>query len=205
MRISRRSFLGCAGAATAAGTMPAAPSPSGVQAHPLAGVRRENLKVTDIKVTLLSCELPKDKQWVTGKAVTWKSDAVLVEVFTDKGIVGIGESTPYGDPPLVKQFIESEIKPRLTGANPFDVEHLACGWGDSASHTPGRRNDAWRSQISWAGVDGALWDIIGKARGVPVYKLLAAGGEAAPRIRMYASGGVEYAWYKRPDDLIDEA
>ena len=40
---------------------------------------------------------------------------------------------------------------------------------------------------------------------MPVYKLLATDAPPQPHIRMYASGGVEYAWYKRPDDLIDEA
>jgi L-alanine-DL-glutamate epimerase-like enolase superfamily enzyme len=59
--------------------------------------------------------------------------------------------------------------------------------------------------VAWAGVDGALWDIIGKAKSIPVYRLLAAGEKPEPHIRMYASGGVEYAWYKRPEDLIDEA
>jgi L-alanine-DL-glutamate epimerase-like enolase superfamily enzyme len=40
---------------------------------------------------------------------------------------------------------------------------------------------------------------------MPVYKLLATDNAPAPHIRMYASGGVEYKWYKRPEDLIDEA
>ena len=58
---------------------------------------------------------------------------------------------------------------------------------------------------AWAGVDAAMWDVIGKAKNLPVYKLLATDNEPNPHIRMYASGGVEYAWYKRPEDLIDEA
>lgn len=162
---------------------------------PLSGVSPENLKITDIRVTILSFELPKQKQWVTGTMVIWKTDSVLVEVITDKGIIGIGESSPYGGPEVIKKFIEEEIRPRLIGQNPFDVEHLTCGWQTSQR---GR-------QVAWAGVDAALWDIIGKAKNTPVYKLLAAGGKPDPHIRMYASGGVEYAWYARPDDLIDEA
>ena len=153
------------------------------------------MKITDIRVTLLSYELPKDKQWVTGRAVTWKTDAILVEVFTDKGLVGIGESTPYGGPVEVKKYIEEQIRPRIVGKNPFDVEHLTVPWFGAS----------FGEQVAWAGIDGALWDIIGKAKDTPVYKLLAAGGAANPHIRVYASGGVEYAWYKRPDDLIDEA
>ncbi|MCC6859438.1 MAG: mandelate racemase/muconate lactonizing enzyme family protein [Bryobacterales bacterium] len=181
--VSRRSFL-------AAAAVAAAPRSS-----PLDGVRRENLKITDVRVTLLSCRLPPGKTWVTGRNECWKTDAVLVQVFTDKGLVGIGESTQYGGPELIKKFVEEQIKPRLLGKNPFDVEHLSCVWGSAQ----------FGEQVAWAGVDAACWDIIGKALNQPVYQLLAAGGKPSPRIRMYASGGVEYAWYKRPEDLIDEA
>jgi L-alanine-DL-glutamate epimerase-like enolase superfamily enzyme len=200
-QFSRRSFLTAAAAAPAATAARGKPQ-AGRSAlnprfrsrvHPLEGVARENLKITDVKVTLMSYELPKDKQWVVGRAVTWKTDAVLVEVFTDKGIVGIGESSPYAGPPELKKTIEGSIKPVLLGKNPFDVEHLAVSWGG------GQRSRAW------AGVDAALWDIIGKASNTPVYRLLATDAAPRPHIRMYASGGVEYAWYKRPEDLIDEA
>jgi L-alanine-DL-glutamate epimerase-like enolase superfamily enzyme len=160
--------------------------------HPLDGIGRENLKITDVKVTIMSCEL-KDKAWITGTQVVWKSDAVLVQIFTDKGIVGIGESSPYGGPEYIKKAIEGDVKPTLIGQNPFDVEFLATAWVGARP-----------SYIVWAGVDAAMWDIIGKAKGMPVYKLLATEAPPQPHIRMYASGGVEYGWYKRPEDLIDE-
>ena len=112
---------------------------------------RENLKITDIKVTIMSYEL-KDKEWVIGNVVIWKTDAVLVEIFTDKGIVGIGESSPYGEPENMKKTIEESIKPALLGKNPFDVEHLARpGALYAARPRPGR---AWTRPC---------WDIIGKA------------------------------------------
>ena len=183
--LSRRSFLGSAAAAA----VPA------LRNSPLDGVKRENLKITDVKVTLLSYELPPEKQWVSGTFLVWKCDAILVEIFTDKGIAGIGEPSPYGGPEQVKQFIEEYARPRLIGQNPFDLEKLCATWGDSP----------FRYQVAWAGLDAALWDIIGKARGLAVWKLLAAGNPPNPRIRMYASGGVEYAWHKRPEALIEEA
>jgi len=195
--ISRRSFVGAAAAAPAL----AAPDPQAEKGktafrkrnHPLDGVARENLKITDVKVTIMSYEL-KDKAWITATQLIWKSDAVLVQIFTDKGIVGIGESSPYGGPEYIKKSIEEQVKPTLIGKNPFDVEFLSTAWvGERPSY------------IVWAGVDAALWDIIGKAKGMPVYKLLATEAPPTPHIRMYASGGVEYAWYKRPEDLIDEA
>ena len=182
--LSRRSFL-----ASAAAALPA------LRYSPLDGVKRESLKITDVKVTLLSYELPPEKQWVSGTFLVWKCDAILVQIFTDKGIVGIGEPSPYGGPEQVKQFIEEYARPRLIGQNPFDVEKLCATWGDSP----------FRYQVAWAGLDAALWDIIGKARGLAVWKLLAAGNAPNPHIRMYASGGVEYAWHKRPEALIEEA
>jgi L-alanine-DL-glutamate epimerase-like enolase superfamily enzyme len=181
--LSRRGFLGSALACAA------------VRAGPLENIARENIKITDVRVTLLSFELPPEKQWMTAEILVWKADAVLVEVFTDKGATGIGESSPYGGPERIKKFIEEHVRPNLIGKNPFDVEHLAGAWfGASRSH-----------QVAWAGVDAALWDIIGKVKGRPVWRLLAKDAAPQPRIRMYASGGVEYAWYKRPEDLIEEA
>ncbi len=193
---SRRSFLGLAGVVPilTASNPYRTEDPVRVRNHPLEGIARENIKITDIQVTLMSYELPRNKQWMTGTILVWKTDAVLVEVFTDQGIVGIGESSPYGGPESIKKFVEEMIRPLLIGKNPFDVEHLACGWGGVRPNT-----------VAWAGVDAALWDIIGKAKNQPVYKLLATGNTPDPHIRMYASGGVEYAWYKRPEDLIGEA
>jgi L-alanine-DL-glutamate epimerase-like enolase superfamily enzyme len=193
---SRRSFLGLAAALPTLAASEAGPHQMerNARLHPLDGIGRENLRISDIKVTPMSYELPRNKQWVTGTMVAWKTDAVLVQVFTDQGIVGIGESSPYGGPQDIKGFVEEYIRPGMVGMNPFDVEHLACGWGGQHPN-----------YAAWAGVDAALWDIIGRAKNLPVYKLLATDNEPNPHIRVYASGGVEYAWYRRPEDLIDEA
>jgi galactonate dehydratase len=182
MNLSRRSVLLMGAALPAAGSI-----------SPLRSVKRENLKITDIKVTLMSCEL-KERSWVTATQLIWKSDSALVEVFTDKGIVGIGESSPYGGPEFLKKTIEESLRPTLIGQNPFDVEHLTTAWVGA------RPNYA-----AWAGIDAACWDIIGKAANRPVYEILAAGRPAQTKLRMYASGGVEYAWYDRPEALIEEA
>jgi len=194
MTLTRRSLV-----TSIAGTLPAwntaALEGPRVRTHPLEGVDREDLRITDTRVTLLSYPLPPEKQWVTAKFLVWKTDAVLVQVFTDKGIIGVGESSPYGGPEEIKAFIEQYARAALLGKNPFDVEHLAGIWNST------RRGQ----RVAWAGVDAALWDIIGKARNKAVYELLATDGPPQPRIRLYASGGVEYAWYKRPEDLIDEA
>ena len=190
--ISRRLFLGSTlGVAAAAATK----NLPGNRFHPLDRIPRESLKITDVKVTPLSFRLPPEKQWWTAKQTVWKTDSILVEIFTGKGIVGIGEPSPYGGPDVVKDFIDKNITPGLIGKNPFDVEHLTKTW------MGGPRG----SEKAWAGVDCALWDVIGKAKGLPVWKLLATDNKPQPHIRMYASGGVEYKWYDKPEALIEEA
>lgn len=196
---SRRSFISSVGAAAGAAAIgtgcASSGAPAGARIHPLEGVGREELKITDVTVTLLSFELPENKQWMSSRYVTWKTDSVLLQIFTDQGIVGIGEPSPYGGPEAIKEYVETSIKPAILGKNPFDVEQLTDVWA-------GSNRAQW---VAWAGVDCALWDIIGKATSMPVYELLATDGPPATHIRMYASGGVEYAWYDRPEDLIDEA
>ncbi|MFN8487540.1 MAG: mandelate racemase/muconate lactonizing enzyme family protein [Caldilineaceae bacterium] len=65
----------------------------------------------------------------------------------------------------------------LIGRNPFDVELLGLP----------------------AGLDVACWDIIGKAKGKPVYQLLATDHEPNPRVHVYASGGVLWTYYDKGD------
>lgn len=102
-----------------------------VKQHPLEGIEREKIKITDVKVTLLSCPVPPKDQWyldwVPERYKCWKTDSVLIEVFTDVGITGIGGSTQYGVPHKIVKYVNDVIKPALIGHNPFDVEFLTCG------------------------------------------------------------------------------
>ena len=203
-KMTRRTYLGsAAGSAGACSigiisgcgeTTKISPVSKETRYHPLEGIERENIKITDVKVTPLSCEIPSKEQWFVGGIVCWKRDTVLVEVFTDKGIVGIGGVSMYGGPERIKKYTEEMIKPAITGENPFDVEHLTCG-----------RITSHGEKLGWAGIDNALWDIIGKAKNMPVYKLLATDVEPNTHLRLYASAGLNYAFFKRPEDLVDEA
>lgn len=165
--------------------------------HPLDSITRENIKITGLKVTLLSCELPAREQWyldwIPERYKCWKTDSILVEVITDAGITGIGGATQYGGPDVVKDYLENVIKPAITGKNPFDIEYLTCGVKVRGP------------LVGWAGVDAALWDIIGKAKGKPVYELLATDHEPQTRIPVYASAGEMYDGDIWPDNLIAEA
>ncbi len=200
-KMSRRTFLGSSAAAAGACTIgnisgcsaltPDSPVSKKARYHPLDGIERENIKITDVKVTLLSSELPQDKWWGYGTVECWKRDCAVIEVFTDQGIVGLGGTRP-GNVQMQKTFIEERIKPAILGKNPFDVEYLTCGVTGGVT-------------VAWSGVGNALWDIIGKAKNMPVYKLLTVNNEPETHLRMYASAGLSYKWYDRPEALIDEA
>ena len=100
-----------------------------------------------------------------------------VEIETDKGIKGYGTGGPGGGP-----IVEGHLKKLLLGENALNVERLWDIMWRSTLHY-GRKGVAVNA-IS--GVDLALWDIMGKAWGLPVYRLL--GGETKQRIPCYCTG-----------------
>lgn len=103
--------------------------------------------------------------------------AFTVEVTTDKGIKGYGRGGAGG-----RAIVEHHLTKLLLDKDPFDVERI---W-----------DIMWRSTMYYgrmgavvhaiSGVDLAIWDVIGKALEMPVYKLL--GGETKPRIPAYCTG-----------------
>jgi len=106
----------------------------------------------------------------------------IVRVYTDEGLTGIGECSPMNAPVLLS-FVEHGLSPLVVGENPMDTERL---WQKMLLKT--YKLGPMGAQIeAMAGIDIALWDIKGKALGVPVYQLL--GGAVRKEIRMYASFG----------------
>jgi L-alanine-DL-glutamate epimerase-like enolase superfamily enzyme len=124
------------------------------------------VKITDFEIIQLrgpEFARPLQPAWAPG--TSWsRRDAVLVKLTTDEGLVGWG--TPgYATTPL----LESWIKPQLIGADPFELEKHARVFRGA--------NGGW-------GVEIALWDIIGKASGQPLFKLW---GGNSDRVTGYAS------------------
>ncbi len=118
---------------------------------------------------------------------------LIVEVFTDQGLVGIGNAAL--SPTVTKQVIDQYLAPLLIGSDPWDVEFL---WQHMYRLTMafGRKGIG---MVAISAVDIALWDLLGKAAKQPVYRLL--GGRTKPRIPVYAS-----RLYSTPlDELAEEA
>ena len=83
--------------------------------HPAQGLERENIKITDVKMTILSHEFEEKHQWFVSGRYAWKTDTMILQVFTDQGIVGIGEGSPYGYLDRMKEYTEKYVKPALVG------------------------------------------------------------------------------------------
>jgi L-alanine-DL-glutamate epimerase-like enolase superfamily enzyme len=105
--------------------------------------------------------------------------AILVRVTTDEGIYGIG-SVGVGNG-AAAYVLEHHLKPIVVGENPFNTELL---WEKMFRGTLnyGRKGVVLEAISA---VDIAIWDVLGKATGQPLYNLL--GGKTRERVRVYAS------------------
>jgi len=125
---------------------------------------------------------------------------VLVEIGTDQGLIGVGEAAvAYGiggtaAAGMVKDFVDG----LLLGRDAFRIEEL---WTEMYDHSFWAKGGGPIVFAGISAIEQALWDIKGKALGVPVYELL--GGKVRERIRVYANG-----WSYRcvtPDDYAKAA
>jgi L-alanine-DL-glutamate epimerase-like enolase superfamily enzyme len=129
----------------------------------------KTMKITDVKVTILKVEWPM--------ANTPTMLANLVQVFTDEGITGNHlDWGPHSHGRGLAETVVAVIKPMIVGRDPFDRESI---W-----HLMVDRGIGGVSMFIAGAIDVALWDIAGKALGLPIYKLL---GGYRDKIRAYAS------------------
>lgn len=103
---------------------------------------------------------------------------LFVKIDTDEGITGLGEAGNWGYLKAVEQII-LKFREYLIGKDPFNTEDFYQNFYRSVYF----RGSVIMSAIS--AIDIALWDIKGKALGVPVYQLL--GGKTRDKVRVYAS------------------
>lgn len=147
------------------------------------------MRITDVAVITLS--FPLEKTVTTSFGVMPSRTNVLVRVDTDEGISGIGESWtnfPHWGAEERKITIEKGIRPLILDENPLQISYLWDKMYRSLMNSGAGRQWGARGPLMQAisGVDIALWDILGKKLGVPVYQLL--GGKVCSEAKAYASG-----------------
>ena len=120
------------------------------------------MKIVDVECLILDRQFP------------------FVRVYTDEGLVGIGECFRRL-PHVVKAVVDANLKPVLLNTDPLDTE---VRWQDMY-RAASAIDMGGTVYCAIAGLDIALWDLKGKALGLPVYQLL--GGKFRDKIRMYAS------------------
>ncbi|MBQ3065130.1 MAG: galactonate dehydratase [Clostridia bacterium] len=138
------------------------------------------MKIVDIKPFVVDC---------------FRTNWVFIKVYTDEGICGVGEATlEYKEKALLGAV--EHIKEYLTGKDPFRIE-------DHWHHI--YRDAYWRGgpvlMSALSAVECALWDILGKSLGVPVYQLL--GGKVNEDVRIYVNGWFSGA--KTPEEFAQKA
>ena len=104
---------------------------------------------------------------------------LLVRVHTDEGLVGYGECSPMNNP-LVAAHIDHALASLVIGRDPFDLEAIVEKMFLATYKVAGQS-----MAMAISGVEIALWDIMGKALGQPIYRLL--GGAYRKQVPMYAS------------------
>src|SRR5580700_7758284 len=155
--MNRRQFLLAAAAAPV----------SAVIAESIQPAKSLNLKITGIRTFVVN----------SSSAVNW----VFCKVYTNQGLVGLGEGSVTSKEATVAQAI-MEHERYLMGKDPTDIE---LHWQAMFRYPRWRGGPILNSAIS--AVEIALWDILGQALGVPIYKML--GGAARKRIRLYKDIG----------------
>src|SRR3954469_4509383 len=157
------------------------------------------MRIKSVEARWVHIPIPPERQHVSDFGRTLSFDGTLVRIETACGITGWGEAKAQVGGMAQNQaltcMINEEFAPLLKGEDPRDITRL---WEALYSGTRGHyalregrvfpvlgRRGITISAIS--GIDCALWDILGKSLGQPVWRLL--GGRRAARMPAYASGG----------------
>lgn len=145
------------------------------------------MKITDIRTFLMHVGAPDLKSWAAdgsfghqsyGGNITGTRNWLFLKVYTDEGVVGIGECSGW---PRVVETAVRDLRNLLIGEDPQHIERL---WQKMMSAIMVHGMTGTMGAGAMTGIDMALWDIKGKVLGVPVWSLL--GGKVRDRIRIYA-------------------
>jgi galactonate dehydratase len=141
-----------------------------------------------MKVTAVDCFLVRSD---------FRKNLAFVKVTTDDGIVGWGEAFTHHDRERATAVMIEELARYLIGRDPFQIKYFTeIAFNDGAA-----RRSSLEFYSALAGLEIALWDIVGKALDQPVYNLL--GGPVRDKFYVYANGWAFGC--KTPDDFARAA
>ena len=148
------------------------------------------MKIVAIETFDLTCPLEQPFGWSQG----WldQRSTTLVKVTTDDGLVGWGEGA-------AASLIDGLLAPLLIGQDPMDRAGL---WERMFHALYNGNNAVGLAGSALSALDIALWDLAGKATGLPICALL--GGKVRDKVAVYATG-LYYTEGEFPDRLLDEA
>jgi L-alanine-DL-glutamate epimerase-like enolase superfamily enzyme len=157
------------------------------------------MKITAVRAAWLRAMIPADRRHTSDFGVNDSFNTCLVEIDTDAGLTGLGEAKVgvgnLGNYAALVTLIHAELAPVLIGRDPRDITALwEAIYNGTRAHYVARHGRTFpivgRRGITvsaLSGIDIALWDLLGKAMGQPVWRLL--GGRLREQIPAYASGG----------------
>jgi D-galactarolactone cycloisomerase len=154
------------------------------------------MKITDVITHQLVVDV--DEPFTSSRGWYYKTKgALVIEIHTDDGLIGWGDC--YGPPAVNRAIVETTFKSNLIGRDPFDVEVL---WEELYNKVKDY-GATGMSIAALSGIDIALWDIIGKAAGKPIHKLI--GGSFRPTLQAYATGLYFKNMSRLNEDAVEEA
>src|SRR5947209_5433547 len=121
---------------------------------------------------------------IRSAVVAGNFDWILVRVYTDEGLTGLGEA--YWGPGVRAILAGPRFKEILIGEDPTNVDRC---WLKLKKRLAGAGSSFGTLVTAMSGVELALWDLAGKAAGLPIYRLM--GGKMRDRIRIYQDCGAE--------------
>ncbi len=155
------------------------------------------LRIADVRAYPTSFPVDPKNSVTLGIGRAVKRDAVIVKVTTEGGITGWGEAHHGRCPGAVAHLVNTTMKLLVVGQDANDVTGV---WQKVYNKQLASHGMGAGACLALSGIDMALWDIRGKAFGLPLYKLM--GGRSKP-IAAYA-GGVSLG-YQEPRALVEEA
>ena len=140
------------------------------------------MRITEVRTYVLQGML-EEGAFGWSQRTTDRRQTAICEISTDAGVQGLGEAFYFGGPATIPAQIMTEaFGPLLLGRDPFDT---GVTWDSLYNWT---RDQGMKGVTisALSAIDIALWDIKGKALGLPVYKLL--GGAYRSKAKLYATG-----------------